>query len=154
MSRMPIENPVFMLIGESHAGPEQDFDLKVEDLRTIGEKGARVTLRLPTRVYGYIAGLAQSNRRSFAAEVQAALEAHEALSRLSALMDQDLQQARRAASGGVHGVVGETAERMSETIRRDLSNIWASSFGVAGASAAFGAALASNVGEETPDGES
>lgn len=141
VAAMPIENPLFQIIGDSDAGPEQDYDLKVEDLRKIGEKGARVTLRLPVRVYNYIAGLAESNRRSFAAEVQAALEAHEALSRLSALMDQDLQQARRDASGGVHGVVGGSASSMSSMIRRDLAHIWAASFGVAGAPGAFAAAL-------------
>ena len=138
---MPIDNPLFQILGHEDVGPEQDFDLTVEDLRAVGEKGARVTLRLPVRVYSYIAGLAESNRRSFAAEVQAALEAHEALSRLSALLDQSLQQERWDASDGVHGVVGEPAEKMVRMIRRDLAHLWTTSFGVAGAPHAFGAAL-------------
>lgn len=138
---MPIENPLFQIIGDSDAGPEQDYDLTVEDLRAVGERGARVTLRLPIRVYNYIAGLAESNRRSFAAEVQAALEAHEALSRLSALLDHQLQQQRRDDSNGVHGVVGDAAEKMARMIRRDLTHLWTTSFGVAGAPEAFGTAL-------------
>lgn len=141
---MPIENPLFQIIGDNDAGPEQDFDLTVEDLRTAGEKGARVTLRLPVRLYNYIAGLAQSNRRSFAAEVQAALEAHEALSRLSALLDQELQQQRHDASDGAQGVVGESAEKMIRMVRRDLTHLWAASFGVAGSPQAFGTALLSD----------
>ncbi len=141
---MPIDNPLFQIIGDNDAGPEQDYDLTVEDLRAVGEKGARVTLRLPVRVYNYIAGLAASNRRSFAAEVQAALEAHEALSRLSALIDQELQQQRRDASNGQRGVVGESAEKMTQMIRRDLAHLWASSFGVPRAPEAFATALLSH----------
>lgn len=143
---MPIENPLFQIMGDSDAGPEQDYDLTVEDLRAAGEKGARVTLRLPIRVYNYFVGLAESNRRSFAAEVQAALEAHEALSRLSALLDQELQQQRRDASNGVQGVVGEPAEKMTRMIRRDLTHLWATSFGVAGAPQALATALIADGG--------
>jgi hypothetical protein len=138
---VPIQNPLFKIIGDSDAGPEQDYDLTVEDLRAAGEKGARVTLRLPVRVTNYIAGLAESNRRSFAAEVQAALEAHEALSRLSALLDQELQQRRRDASNGAHGVVGESANKMIRLVRWDLTNLWAASFGIAATPEAFGSAL-------------
>jgi hypothetical protein len=129
------------LIGDNDAGPEQDFDLKVEDLRTAGEKGARVTLRLPPRVYNYVAGLAASNRRSVAAEIQTALEAHEALSRISALIDRELQEQRLRDSNGVHGVVGETAERMIRMLRRDLAALWAGSFGLAGAPERLGLVL-------------
>ena len=139
---MPIQNPLFQIMGDNDAGPEQDFDLKVEDLRGTGDKGARVTLRLPSRLFNYIAGLAETNRRSFAAEMQAALEAHEALSRIGALLDQELQQQRHEASNGLHGVVGESAERMVETLVWDLSNIWAAAFGATATPARFARALA------------
>ncbi len=139
---MPIENPLFQILGDDDAGPEQDFDLTVEDLREVGEKGARVTLRLPPRVYNYIAGLAASNRRSVAAEIQAALQAHEALSRMTALLDQDLQQQRHRDSDGVHGVVGESAKKMIRMLRRDLAALWAGSFGLAGDPSRLGPALA------------
>ncbi|MBJ7470351.1 MAG: hypothetical protein JHD16_03580 [Solirubrobacteraceae bacterium] len=138
---MPIQNPLFQILGDNDAGPEQDFDLSIEDLRASGGKGARVTLRLPPRLVSYIAGLAETNRRSFASEVQAALEAHEALSRLSALMDEDLQRQRYEHSGGQHGVIDESAERMVQMLRRELSDVWAASFGVPGADAAFAETL-------------
>lgn len=138
---MPIENPVFMLMGDDDAGPEQDTDFTLEDLRRLGDKGARVTLRLPPRVYNYVAGLAESNRRSVAAEIQAALEVHETLSRMSALLDQDLQTRRHQESGGQHGVVGLTADRMIETLREDLGALWSASFGLRGSPAVLAAAL-------------
>jgi hypothetical protein len=94
MADMPIENPLFQIIGDDDAGPEEARMESIEDLRPGGEKGARVSLRLPPRLVLYIQGLAESNGRSFATECQAALEAHEALSRLTAVLDQDLQLRR------------------------------------------------------------
>jgi hypothetical protein len=141
MSAMPIQNPLFQIMGDNDAGPEQDFDLKVEDLRASGDKGARVTFRLPPRLFNYIAGLAETNRRSFAAEMQAALEAHEALSRIGALLDQELQQQRHKTSDGLHGVIGDSADRMVETLVWDLANVWAAAFGATATPARFARAL-------------
>jgi hypothetical protein len=141
MSDMPVDNPLFQILGDNEAGSEQDFEVTVEDLRPAGGKGARVTLRLPPRLVSYIAGLAHSNGRSWAAECQAALEAHEALSRLSSVRDQDLQERRKKASRGVHGVTGKRAERFAEMLRDDLARIWATSFGTAERNRAFVAKL-------------
>ncbi|HWA54130.1 MAG TPA: hypothetical protein VG816_08160 [Solirubrobacterales bacterium] len=125
---MAIENPLFQIIGDNDAGPEEEQLEGIEDLRPDGGKGARVSLRLPPRLVLYLQGLAQSNGRSFAAECQAALEAHEILSRLSAVLDQDLQLRRKRESDGVHGITGERAERFAETLRDDLAGLWSRAF--------------------------
>lgn len=128
MADMAIENPLFQIMGDDDVGPEEDQLELIEDLRPAGGKGARVSLRLPPRLVLYIGGLAETNGRSFAAECQAALEAHEALSRLSAVMDQELQARRKRESGGVHGVTGENAERFAERLRDELGEIWSKAF--------------------------
>lgn len=128
MADMPIENPLFQIIGDNDAGPEDAQLETVEDLRPGGGKGARVSLRLPPRLVLYIQGLAESNGRSFAAECQAALEAHEALSRLTAVLDQDLQLRRKRESDGVHGVTGEGAEQFADRLRDELGEIWSGAF--------------------------
>jgi hypothetical protein len=128
MAAMSIENPLFQILGDNDAGPEEQQLEGIEDLRPRGGKGARVTLRLPPRLVLYLQGLAQSNGRSFAAECQAALEVHEALSRLSAVLDSDLQARRKAESGGLHGVTGTPADKFAEMLRDDVSRIWSQSF--------------------------
>jgi hypothetical protein len=125
---MPIENPLFQIIGDNDAGPEDAQLEAIEDLRPGGDKGARVSLRLPPRLVAYLQGLANSNGRSFAAECQAALEAHEALSRLTAVLDQELQRRRKEESDGVHGVTGQGAERLAERLRDELGEIWSTAF--------------------------
>jgi hypothetical protein len=128
MADMGIENPLFQILGDNDAGPEEQQLEAIEDLRPEGGKGARVTLRLPPRLVAYFQGLAQSNGRSFAAECQAALEAHEALSRLSAVLDHELQQRRKFESDGVHGVTGESARKLVDMLHDDLGRIWSQSF--------------------------
>jgi hypothetical protein len=128
MADMPIENPLFQIVGDDDPGPEEEQLESIDDLRARGGKGARVSLRLPPRLVLYIGGLAESNERSFAAECQAALEAHEILSRLSAVLDQDLQSRRKQESGGVHGVTGQNAERFAERLRDELGEIWSRAF--------------------------
>jgi len=128
MAVMGIENPTFQIIGDNDAGPEEEQLAALVDLRPGGGKGARVTLRLPPRLVAYLQGLAHSNGRSLAVECQAALEAHEALSRLSAVLDHELQARRTAESGGVHGVTGKSAERFAEMLRDEISRIWSQSF--------------------------
>ncbi len=121
-----IENPLYLIIGSDD--PEEVAVERIDDLRATGERGARVTLRLPTRLAGYIEGLARSNDRSFAAEVVAALQAHEALSRLAAVRDTALQERRKAESGGVHGITGESARQFASMLHADLGRIWATAF--------------------------
>jgi hypothetical protein len=128
MADMPIENPLFQILGDDDAGPEEAQLETIEDLRSTGEKGARVSLRLPPRLVLYLSGLAESNGKSFAAECEAALKAHEILSRLSAVLDQELQIRRKQESGGVHGVTGKNAERFAELLRDELGEIWSRSF--------------------------
>jgi hypothetical protein len=129
MADMPIDNPLFLILGDGEDVPEQDFEVTVEQLRDTGEKVARITLRLPPRLYTYIDALATSNGRSWAAECQAALQAHEALSRLSAIRDTELQTHRKQLSGGVHGVTGDSAARFGELLRDDIAQIWTAAFG-------------------------
>lgn len=128
MAAMAIENPLFQIIGDNDAGPEEAQLEAIEDLRPAGGKGARITLRLPPRLVLYLQGLADSNARSLASECQAALEAHELLSRLSAVSDHELQKRRKAESGGVHGVTGAAAERLAEGLRDDLARIFSQAF--------------------------
>lgn len=128
MTDVAIENPLFQIVGDNDAGPEEAQLEAIEDLRPTGGKGARVSLRLPPRLVLYLQGLAESNGRSFASECQAALEAHEVLSRLSAVLDQDLQQRRKRESDGVHGITGSNAERFAETLRDDLGQLWSRAF--------------------------
>ena len=60
LADMPIDNPLFQIMGDNDAGPE-DAQLEAErDLRPGGDKGARVSLRLPPRLVLYIQGLARS----------------------------------------------------------------------------------------------
>jgi hypothetical protein len=121
-----IDNPLYLMIGVDD--PEDVAVEAIEDLRATGDRGARVTLRLPVRLAAYIESLAKSNDRSFAAEVVAALQAHEALSRLAAVLDTELQERRKRESGGVHGVTGETAAKFVAMQREDLGRIWAAAF--------------------------
>lgn len=125
---MSIENPLFQIIGDNDAGPEESQLEELVDLRPQGGKGARVTLRLPPRLVAYLQGLAQSNGRTLAVECQTALEVHEALSRLSAVLDQELQTRRKSESGGIHGVTGRSAERFAEMLRDNVSRAWSQSF--------------------------
>jgi hypothetical protein len=128
MAAMGIENPLFQIIGDNDAGPEEAQLEQIEDLRPVGGKGARLTLRLPPRLVLYLQGLAESNGRSLASECQAALEAHELLSRLSAVSDQELQRHRKAESNGLHGVTGDSAANFADHLRDDLARIWSQSF--------------------------
>lgn len=128
MAAMSIENPLFQIIGDNGAGPQEEQLERIEDLRPQGGRGARVTLRLPPRLVVYLQGLARSNGRSFAAECRAALEVHEALSRLAAVLDSELQTRRNAHSDGVHGVTGESANKFAEMRRDDVGRIWSQSF--------------------------
>jgi hypothetical protein len=61
-----IENPMFQIIGDNDAGPEEEQLEALVDLRPEGGKGARATLRLPPRLVAYLQGLAHSNGRSLA----------------------------------------------------------------------------------------
>ena len=151
MADMAIENPLFQIVGDNDAGPEEARLEAIEDLRPDGGKGARVSLRLPPRLVLYLQGLAESNGRSFAAECQAALEAHEILSRLSAVLDQDLQRRRKRESDGVHGITGETADRFAETLRDDLSALWSQAFATRGEQRRFADRLISQL-DSSQDG--
>jgi hypothetical protein len=117
MSAMANEmnNPMFLILG-SDDRPDRE------------PKDARITLRLPARQLAFFEALANANGRSMGSEIQAAMYAHEHLYRLALVLDQKTQEARKAASNGIHGVTGESAASMAELAREDLARIWAASF--------------------------
>jgi len=100
-----------------------------------GPNAKVVNLRLPETLAAYIGALAEQNQRSVAEEIRAALRVSVLLSRLSIVLDDDLQASRRASSDGILGLSPEAAARYAVSLRRQLAAEWAEM--LPGAHAAF-----------------
>jgi hypothetical protein len=104
---------------------ESSLYAAIGDHSVDGPNAKVVNLRLPETLAAYIGAMAEQNSRTVAEEIRAALRASVLLSRLSIVLDDELQSTRRASSDGILGLSTESAARYAATLRRELAEEWA-----------------------------
>lgn len=92
----------------------------IGDHRVDGPNSTNVNVRLPETMAGFTAALAAQNGRTLAEEVRASLRVTIALSRLSIVLDEDLQAQRRNETDGILGLKPETATRYASNLRDEV----------------------------------
>lgn len=104
---------------------ESSLYAAIGDHNVDGPNAKVVNLRLPETLASYIGALAEQNGRSVAEEIRAALRVSVLLSRLNIVLDDELQNSRRASSDGILGLSPERAASHAAHLREQLAEEWA-----------------------------